>query len=142
MRNFRLRESKVEGVIGLPGGNIVKRRPYFREAGFQRLLDRYGLTAVRFDYANAVYTLQEQFENGKTIFKEEIEVTDGNKECIFEETIKSSQGEILAIERCVEVTEAKWVIKTAQNADGGFHRILITKQNPKTMRGLPEKCKS
>ena len=142
LKNFRLREPNIAGVIGLPGGDITKRRPYFREAGFQELLERYGLTAVRFEYANAVYTLHEQFQNGETIFKEEIEITDGNQECIFEETIESSQGEILAMKRCVEVTDAKWVIKKVQKVDGGIHRILITKQNPKTMRGLPQKSKN
>jgi len=48
--------AQVEGVIGLSAGMIDRRYVYFRSAKFQHLLDIAGVTAVKHENPNRVYT--------------------------------------------------------------------------------------
>jgi len=140
LKSYKLAEWPTDGVIGLPGGYIDRRRAYFREHSFQELLDRYGLTAVRCEPANGVYIILEKFENGESIFKEEIEATDGTQELIFNEVKYPDPNEesTFKVYRQVQITDAKWVIKKVTR-DTGIFRILYTMENPKEMTDLPKK---
>ena len=111
LRSYKLESENQDGLIGLPGGYIDKRKAYFRDADFQRFLDENGLTAVRNETANDVYLLFEQIQGDNTIFREEIEHTDGQTELIFNDLVISNEGGIITIKREVEVTNASWVIK-------------------------------
>jgi len=65
----------VEGVIGLSAGMIDRRYVYFRSAEFQKLLESAGVTAVKHEDPNRVYTGHSVYSGeGKGIFKI---ITDG-----------------------------------------------------------------
>lgn len=140
LKSYKLAEWPTDGVIGLPGGYIDKRKAYFREHSFQELLDLYGLTAVRCEPANGVYIILEKFEKGESIFKEEIDATDGTQELIFNEVKYPDENEksTFKVFRHVQVTDANWVIKKVTR-DTGVFRILYTMENPKEMPYLPKK---
>lgn len=140
LKSYKLDEWPTDGVIGLPGGFIDTRRAFFRENSFQELLDQYGLTAVRCEPANGVYVLLEKFHEGNSIFKEEIEATDGSRELIFNDVKYPDENEenTFTIHREVQVTNANWVIKKVTR-DNGILRILYTTDNPKEISNLPKK---
>ena len=138
LKSYKLEGMQIDGVIGLPGGFIDKRRAYFRDAKFQEFLDEHELTAVRFESANTIYVLKEEFYNGESIYREEIDDTDGRVELIFNDVEKKQEdGRILVVRR-VEVTSASWAIKKVVNGSR-IQRILYTSENPKQIRNLPRK---
>lgn len=51
-REFRLED----GLLGLAGGNVYDRYAYFRKASFQKFLDEFGITAVKHEDPNQVFT--------------------------------------------------------------------------------------
>ena len=128
-----------EGVIGLSGACDETQRAYFRESKFQKFLDDNGLTAVYNDSANGTFALFETWQGEEILLKEEIEATDGTKELIYNDVKVSEDKKALTIERRVEVTNATWTIKKVEQADGRFHRILYTTDNPKEILNLPKK---
>ena len=140
LKSYKFKVWPVDGVIGLPGGHIASRRPYFREEKFQEFLKEYGLSAVRNGAASAIYTLKEKFRNNQSDYKEEIEATDGQIELIFNDVRKSEDSEegSFTILRKAEVTNATWVIKKVVKGTK-INRILYTTENPKEMTNLPKR---
>ena len=139
LKSYKLDKWPTDGVIGLPGGYIERRRAYFREGSFQEFLEKYALTAVRNEPAIGIYVLQEKFCNGESIYKEEVEITDGKAELIFNDVYKNENDEegTFIIWRKVEVTNATWVIKKVMT-EAKLHRILYTSENPKEITNLPK----
>lgn len=138
LKSYKLDEWPVDGVIGLPGGYIDRRRAFFRKASFQLLLDELGLTSVRYEPANGIYVILEKFEKGNLIFKEEIEDTDGCKELVLNDIDTSDEEETFTVRREIQVTDATWVIKKVTTQDK-ILRILYTMNDPKETKNLPKK---
>ncbi len=140
LRSYKLESENTDGLIGLPAGYIDKRRAYFRDAKFQEFLDAHELTAVNFESANGIYELKEEFWRGESIYKEEIDDTDGCAELIFNDVKKSEEDEegSFLIVRRVEVTNATWTIKKVVKGSK-IQRILYTSDNPKKIMNLPTK---
>ena len=133
-RLYRIKDETINGVIGLPDDYSDKRKPYFREADFQEFLDKYGLSSVRYQSANAVYSLSEDIKEGETIYIEEIK-TDGRQEII---TMEANAENGLLLERCrVNVADATWVVKTSTKLGEVKSRVLYTSENPRELIGLP-----
>ena len=139
LKSYKLESCTQDGVIGLPAGYIDKRKAYFRDADFQKFLDKYELTAVRYEAANGIYVLFEQIQDSGVIFKEEIENTDGQAELIFNDFEEGDEKSITTIKREVQVTNASWVIKKVTLSEGRTLRILYTSDNPKEIMNLPKK---
>ena len=140
LKSYKLEEWPVDGVIGLPGGHIAGRRPYFREEKFQKFLKENGLSAVRHGEASVIYTLKEKLRGGEVTYKEEIEASDGMSELIFNDIHKKEDDEegTFTILRKVEVTNATWVIKKVVSGTN-IHRILYTTENPNEITNLPKR---
>lgn len=117
-----------DGIVGLPGGYIDKRRPYFRTDRFQKFLNDYKITSVRHESANGTYMLLTENYDGELLYYEELE-TDGNSELVLED---SENG----IHR-YEVTNATWTIKTVVEKNKKL-RILYTTDNPEKIMNLPK----
>lgn len=139
LRNFKLDEWPMDGIIVLPTGYIDKRRPHFRNTNFQKFLDENALSAVRYEAPNGIYRLLLE-HNGHTVcFNEEIQ-TDGNYKLIpFPIGVdeKSDLGADTII-HMMEVTDATWVIKTVYKFGEIKHRILYTLEEPQKIVGLPK----
>lgn len=140
VKSYKLEAWPVDGVIGLPGGLILRRRPYFREEEFQAFLQEHGLSAVRHGEASVIYTLKEKLRGGEVSYREEIEASDGITELIFNDVLKRENDEegTFTILRKVEVTNATWVIKKVVSGTG-INRILYTTENPKKITNLPKR---
>lgn len=140
IKSYKLESQPTDGIIGLPGGYIDKRRAYFRDAKFQEFLNEHQLTAVNSESANAIYVLHEEFYRGESIYREEIEDTDGRTELIFNDVSKHEEDEegTFIVTRQVEVTDASWAIKKVVN-HAKVQRILYTSDNPKAILNLPKK---
>lgn len=76
LKSYRIPNWPIDGVIGLSAGYIDTRNTYFRTADFQQFLDEYGITAVRCESTNGIYTLMEKRDEQSTFLSESIE-TDG-----------------------------------------------------------------
>lgn len=140
LKSYKLEVWPVDGVIGLPGGHISSRRPYFRDEEFQKFLKEHELSAVRHGEASVIYTLKEKLRGGKVSYREEIEASDGRTELIFNDILKREKDEegTFTILRKVEVTNATWVIKKVVSGTG-INRILYTTENPNKITNLPKK---
>lgn len=139
LKSYKLESDYTDGLIGLPGGYIDRRRAYFRDSNFQEFLDSNKLDAVNFESANVTYVLYEEFYKGESIYKEEIEYTDGRTELVFNDIKKSEQNEegSFRIVRHIEVRDASWAIKKVVRRSG-IQRILYTNKNPKQILNLPK----
>ena len=137
IKSYRLNQWPLDGVLRLSSGYIDKRKAYFREIEFQDFLDEYGITAVRYESANAVYKLTRKILQGNTVFEEKIE-TDGKKEIIFNEVKYPEGSREWALTECklVELTEATWAIKTSIRSGKIEQRILYTMEKPQEIVGL------
>lgn len=143
LKSYKLANNSTDGIIGLPSGYIDRRRVFFRCAQFQEFLDSHELTSVNFDPPNTIYVLYEEFCRGESIYKEEIECTDGTMELLFKDLKRNvkeqeqEEGSFIII-RQVEVANARWAIKRVVKGDR-VQRILYTRYNPKTLDNLPKK---
>jgi hypothetical protein len=48
----------TDGVIGLAGGYVDERYAYFRDGGFQKFLDKFGITAVKHEDPNQTFVVR------------------------------------------------------------------------------------
>lgn len=139
VKSYKADKWPMDGVIGLPSGFVDDRRPYFRNEEFQKFLDEYGITAVRYDLAGGMYQLDKKICDSQTIIEEKIE-TDGRIEVLNEEVLNfDDEDKSTVVERStVEVSNASWVIKYVFVVGTKRHKILITMDNPKEIEGLPK----
>lgn len=132
LKSYKLKWPQ-DGVIGLQGGLIYKRRAYFREKSFQNFLDEYSLFSVREEAPNRSYSINEElFTNGDK-FYEKIE-TDGKITVVSENM--TDKGTSYLINKIVTVSDAEWVIKTTVKKEKLKNRVLYTDQNLKHLKGL------
>lgn len=118
----------VDGIVGLPGGYIDTRRPYFRTNKFQNFLNEHEITSVRHESANGTYMLITEREDGEVFYYEELE-TDGNSELV----LNDAENGICRY----EVTNATWSIKTIKERTKK-RKILYTTDNPERIMNLPK----
>lgn len=139
LKSFKISGWPIDGVIGLSDGYICNRTTYFRTVEFQKFLDEYGLTAVRCEAANGLYTCMEKRDNQSTFLSESIE-TDGYVRELSTDYVddKYATKVLPDIEQVLEVTDASWVIKTVWKRDELNSRILYTLDNPWKIIGLPK----
>ena len=139
LRAYKLGKWPVDGIIGLPGGFIDKRKAYFREKEFQDFLDKYGITAVRCESANGTYMIEQEVLDGNTCFQEIIE-TDGKLETIYNDVKykDDTKTDSFTVYRKVQVTDATWAIKKVIKSGEITHKKLYTTENPKEILGLPK----
>lgn len=132
----RLTQWPTDGVICLPSSFMDGHKPYFREDSFQNFLNKYGITSVWRETANGSYCLEEETYNRKRPFSETIE-TDGKMLEIIDIFDYPGKGNAHYFWRYreVEVSNAKWVIKTIIK-NGEKQRILITRENLRKIEGL------
>lgn len=128
-----------EGVLNLSGGYIDNRRVIAREIEFQDFLDKYGITKVRYETANAVYKLTRKLQVGEILQEETVE-TDGVKELIRSKfnAPKKSNHHTKTVFDVVRITNANWAIKTTRNLDGVEQRVLYTTEKYQNLTGLPK----
>jgi len=139
LKVYELEYDNTDGVIGLPSGHIDKRRAYFRDEKFQKFMDEHGLAAVNHESANGVFGLHEEFLEGESIFKEEIEDTDGTTETISKKIkeIPDNGENSFLIYQHIRVSHATWAIKKITKGMI-VKRILYTSDNPKKILNLPK----
>lgn len=145
LKTLRIAGWPLDGVIGLSAGFIDKRTCYFRTAEFQQFLDDNGLTAVRYEPVNGIYTVVRKCNEESTFWTEEIE-TDGKVTELGTNYMRNGRYDnnnklLHDIEQVLEVTGATWTIKTAWKRGVLNNRILYTLDNPREIKGLPKKFK-
>lgn len=140
LKSYKIQNWPIDGVIGLSAGRIDTRVVYFRTADFQKFLDEYGITAVRYESANGIYSIMRKHDGLHSMFFSEYIETDGNVKVISED-IKVDEESLLKpfeIHEMVEVTDASWVIRNIRKYGEVNDRILYTLDNPQQIVGLPK----
>lgn len=136
IKSFAIKQWPLDGVLRLSDGYIDKRKAYFREIEFQKFLNEYGITAVRYETANAVYKLKRKVEDGNIVFEETVE-TDGKREQI-DFRAEPHKGDTYSMYRVIKVTNATWTIKTSKRFGVIEQRVIYTTEKPQTIKRLPK----
>lgn len=136
-----------DGLIGLAGGNIDNRYAYFRDGSFQKFLEDHGISAVKHEDPNQIFSIRNARYGGGECSS--YLLTDGN---ISEERYdsgrterweESSAGTTSAYEgnEYLKVTGASWAIHKQSQHEGDSHncfRILYTLEKDLTkLVGIP-----
>lgn len=139
LKHYKLEKWPDNGVIGLSNGILPERVTYFRRASFQKFLDEYHITAVRYESANRIYNLMQEHNGHMMIFSEAIE-TDGKIKVLSRDigVTETSKEKPFYIHESTEVIGASWVIKTVRKSGEVKHRILYTLDEPQEIIGLPK----
>lgn len=137
-----------DGLLGLAGGNVDTRYAYFRNGSFQSFLDKYGITAVKHEDPNQVYSVRNALYGGGSC-KSKL-YTDGS---VFEESYDLGRSDDwirkspnTCASECTEqlrVSGATWVIHDQDQHEGDCHncfKLLYTLADPTTLVELPERC--
>ena len=122
------------GLIGLSGGNIDNRYAYFRDASFQQFLDRFGITAVKQQNPNTLYTVRNAMYGGGRC-RSNIQ-SDGKIVKLDYDLGRTKQWEkenpgtcASEVDITYQVTGATWAILSQTQHEGDRHnhsRILYT----------------
>lgn len=136
---FQFDEWKKEGVIGLSGGLIDKRRVYFRLLEFQDFLDENKISSIRHINPNIKFKVAQSYKEGKLEFIEELH-SDGEIEMFFDymSVPEWSDGSSFKKFYKATVTNATWVCKTSKIKGKIINRVLYTELSPFEIEDLPK----
>lgn len=137
LKSYILKNWPIDGVIGLGSGKIDNRTTYFRTQEFQDFLDKYGITAVRFESPNNIHSVVKINQEGFYTLHESIK-TDGDAEVIDQNMQRDSASENITFQQKVKVTNATWVVKSVLKGGKLANKILFTTANPRELRNLPK----
>ena len=137
LKAYILEKWPIDGVIGLGSGAIKNRTTYFRTQEFQDFLDKYGITAVRFESPNNIHSVVKINKEGFYTLHESIK-TDGNSETIDQNLQIDSANQNIILQQKIKVTNATWVVKTVLKGGKLTNKILFTTAKPQELRNLPK----
>jgi hypothetical protein len=124
----------TDGVIGLAGGYVDERYAYFRDGGFQKFLDKFGITAVKHEDPNQTFVVRNARYGGGECRSSL--VSDGNMTETGYDSGRTDGWHDSCPGTCAyegetsyEITGATWAIHTQNQDEGDCHnytRILFT----------------
>ena len=135
-----------DGMLGLAGGNIDSRYAYFRDGSFQKFLEDRGISAVKHEDPNRLYSVRNARYGGGECYS--YLLTDGTVE---EEEFSSGRTDSWAEscpgtgayegEQTLKVSGATWVIHKQVQSEGDKHNsfaLLYTlEKDPTSLVGIP-----
>lgn len=136
---YQIREWNNEGVIGLSGGVVERRRVYLRDKDFQNFLDRHKIFSIRHMDPNIKFSISQGYKDGRCEFFEELH-SDGEIDQIYSYMSVPDWSDGSSFKKFYKATvsSATWVCKTSKINGEIINRVLYTVSDPLKLEGLPE----
>lgn len=136
---YEFSEWNNDGMIGLSGGSIEKRRVYFRDKTFLDFLEEHKISSIQHMNPNMKFKISHGYRNGRLEFVEELH-SDGELEQMYAymRVPKWSDGKSFKKYYNAKATNATWVCKTSWMRGEIINRVLYTELNPVDIIGIPK----
>lgn len=148
VRMYKIKEWPVSGIIGLTIGGNNGPYAYFHKSDYEHFLQEYGISEVKNENPNQLYTLYNLYsEEEEYMYTEEIQ-TDAkgiatkvgvNYGRTREWQVANPNTKSCESYEMWKVTSARWVIITEQTSNRGTRKVMITMEEPQYLSGIPKK---